>query len=214
MSSLRLCLFALLAFSLVSLAPRASAQDAAAETPAAEEHPTPTAPPYAQAVRHSIEKLVARDFDGAEVDAREALRLEPGRPEAHYYLAVALRAKGSGEEALAEYQATAQMGSAVSEPIWQVRGMQGAAEVLENLPGRLGDAREAWSQLLAFAQGNAGAIATELPRARITAIDRASEQERVYIEVRQRIAAREQELAQQAAEAARPQRRRRGRGRR
>jgi len=93
--------------------------------------------------------------------------------------------------------------------------MQGAGEVLENLPGRLGDAREAWSQLLAFAQGNAGVIAAELPRARITAIDRASEQERVYIEVRQRIAAREAELAQQAAEAAaQPRRRRRGRGRR
>jgi uncharacterized iron-regulated protein len=89
--------------------------------------------------------------------------------------------------------------------------MQGGAEVLEELPGRLGDAREAWSQLLAFAQGNAGVMAAELPRARITAIDRASEQERTYIEVRQRIAAREQELAEQAAEEAQPRRRRRGR---
>jgi len=137
-----------------------------------------------QAVQHCIEKLVAHDLDGAEVDAREALRTEPGRPEAHYYLAVALRAKGQGDEALAEYRAAAQMGSAVGEPMWQARGMQGAAETLESLPGR---------------QGNAGVLAVELPRARITAIDRASEQERVYIDVRQRIAAREQELAAAAS---------------
>lgn len=198
-----------LAAGATTLTSTASAQDD--EGPA--ETSAPSASPYIQAVRHAIEKLVAHDLDGAEVDAREALRLEPGQPEAHYYLAVALRAKGSGEEALAEYRAAAQMGSAAGKAMWQARGMQGAAEILEELPGRLGDAREAWSQLLAFAQGNPGVIAADLPRARITAIDRASEQERVYIEVRQRIAAREQELAQQAAEqeaSQRSHRRRRG----
>jgi len=206
MSLLRIGLFTL---SLSLMTSAVVAQDA--EEPAAAA--APSASPYMQAVRHAVEKLVSRDLDGAEVDAREALRTEPGRPEAHYYLAVALRAKGSGEEALAEYRAAAQMGGAVGEPMWQARGMQGAAEVLEDLPGRLGDAREAWAQLLAFAQGNAGVMAVELPRARVTAIDRASEQERMYIEVRQRIAAREQELAQQAAEQAQQERSNRRRGR-
>lgn len=197
-------------------APQARAQGDADEAEAEPEPAPSSATPYWQAVRRGLDKTIARDLDGAAVEFREAIQLEPGQVEAHYYLGVALRLKGEQGEALGSLDTARQMAVAQSSVQWQVRVMNTRADLLEEMPGRLGEAREAWGELLSFAQSNPTAMNSEWPRARLTAIDRAIEQERVYIEVRQAIAAREAELAQQeserqAREAERSRRGRRGR---
>lgn len=199
----RLALFllalALTAPTFVLDASSARAQDDADE---AEQAEAPSATPYWQAVRRGLDKTIARDLDGAVVEFREAIQLEPGLVEAHYYLGVALRLKSEQADALTSLDTARQLATAQNSIMWQVRVMNTRADLLEEMPGRLGEAREAWSELLGFAQSNPTAMNSEWPRARLTAIDRAIEQERVYIDVRQAIAAREAELAQQETERA------------
>ncbi|MDH5490611.1 MAG: hypothetical protein OEY14_01430, partial [Myxococcales bacterium] len=63
--------------------------------------------------------------------------------------------------------------------------------------------------VLGFAQANPAQIAPAVAQVRLSAIEAATAQERRYMDVRQRIAEREEELRQEAAaEAARPRRRR------
>ena len=202
-----------LLLALTGLAAPAAAQDQGAsgdEASEASEAP-PSATPYIQAVRRGIEALVAGNHSEAQTTLRDAVSLDPGQPQAHYYLAVAHRRAGQNEQAVESYRTCAQMGAATSQVWWQARGLMGVAEVLEEMPGRLGEARDAWTEVMHYAQGNPGIIAPEAARARITAIDQAGEQERVYIEVRQRIAEREAERQREEAEQSRRQNRRRRR---
>lgn len=62
------------------------------------------------------------------------------------------------------------------------------ADLLERIPGKLGDAMNAWRALRDLALARPGSIDAAIPTARIAAIERASEQEMIYRQVRKRLA--------------------------
>ena len=72
----------------------------------------------------------------------------------------------------------------------QLRGWVLQAEILERTPGKLGAARKAWVALEKFLKNSPGVVPSNMPRAHIRAIDRASKQEHRYRKVRARIAQR------------------------
>ncbi|MDH5492723.1 MAG: hypothetical protein OEY14_12290, partial [Myxococcales bacterium] len=173
---------------LLTMIPTALAQEEASGEEA--EAAPPSATPYFQALRRGMEKVVGGDLSGALVDLREAVGLEPQRPEAHCHLATALRLSGENGAALEEYRSCANTASAMGDAVFRARGLLGAADALEAIPGRLGEARDAWNALLEFAQANPAQIAPAVAQVRLSAIEAATAQERRYMDVRQRIAER------------------------
>ena len=69
--------------------------------------------------------------------------------------------------------------------------LQGVAETLERMEGRLSQARQAWAAYVEFAEAHREVASPELGRARMQAIDRIEQQAQADAEVRQRIAERE-----------------------
>ena len=170
---------------VASLVLALSAPAVAQERPAASE--------YVQRVQQGIALLTAGDAGGSINVFRQAVQLDGNRPEAIYYLACANRLTGSLDEAVRGFERAADV--AETEPRWRARALQGISETLERMHGRVEDARRAWQAYVQFADRNATVAHPQLGRARIQAIDMMAEQERVYVEVRARIAARERENA-------------------
>ncbi len=192
----------LAALLLLTLAPAA----ARAQDDAAAERPRPETPPYMVEVQNGLRLAAARDFDGATAALRQAVQLNPSAPEAYYYQGEVHRLRGSLPEALESFRTAQRMAEQANEPKWQARAMQGAAETLERQEGQLAQARDAWLAYARFADGHRDTVNPEVARARIQAIDVVIEQEQAYVAVRQRIAERERENAQNP-----PQGQRRGR---
>ena len=154
----------------------------------------PGADAYTQRVQAGIALLVVGDSGGATAAFRDAVGMDGNRPMAPYYLAAASRLSGNLEDALNGFRRAAELGQA--EPRWRGRALQGVAETLERMQGRLEDARTAWLEYVRFADANSVVTFPQLGRARVSAIDALLEQERAYVDVRERIAARERENAQ------------------
>ena len=190
---------ALLAALLLVLAPAlASAQ--AAERPSADA--------YTREVQRGIEQLAGGDAAGATTTFREAQAREARRPEAPYYLATLLRMTGDLEGAVSGFSQAAALAQAASLPRWQARALHGVASTLERILGRVEEARAAWQAYSTFADANPTVADSQLGRARVQAIDLMNEQEQAYVQVRQRIADREEELRREAEQ---PRQRRRAR---
>jgi len=67
----------------------------------------PMATPADTAAEHlskGNELLAAKDFSGAIHEYREAVRLSPRNPRAHFELGLALKSKGDLDEAVSEYR--------------------------------------------------------------------------------------------------------------
>jgi Flp pilus assembly protein TadD len=62
------------------------------------------------------ERLRARDLDGAIAQFREALRLAADNPQAHYQLALALRARGEIREAEPHFAEAARLAPYLKPP--------------------------------------------------------------------------------------------------
>jgi tetratricopeptide (TPR) repeat protein len=190
----------------------ASAQGRHGAPPAqAGAHGGPTERPHAdettQHVQHGIELLLRGDNAGAMSAFREAAGAEASRPEPQYYIGVANRMAGNFPDALAAFQQAAALAERGNAPSWRARALHGIASTLERMDGRADDARTAWQQYATFADANQRVASPQVGRARVQAIDVMNEQERVYVQVRQRIAEREEERRREAQEAAEPRRR-------
>lgn len=174
---------ALLSLGLsLAVAGPASAQDA------------PGADAYTQRVQQGIALLVSGDAGGSMSVFRQAIASDGNRPEAIFYLACANRMAGNLQDAVTGFERAADM--ADSQPRWRARALEGVAMTLERMHGQLEQARAAWQAYVQFADTNAAIAHPQMGRARIQAIDVMVEQERAYVSVRERIAARERENAQ------------------
>lgn len=129
----------------------------------------------------------AGDREGALAAFREAVALDPSRPDIVCHLAEAQRLAGDHEAALEGYRACVRIARAANEPRWIARGLHGIASTFERMPARLLEARGAWQEYVVFADGAAAHASPMLGRARITAIDQVIELERVMVDVRARI---------------------------
>jgi hypothetical protein len=185
-------------FVLSALASTASAQVASSVTA-----PTPTPPPagptYAQRMREATEQIAHGDRAGAVGHLRDAIGAEPSRPDAHCLLAEGLRAGGDATGALESYQTCLRLARAEDNVLMIARALHGVASTYERLPEHLADARTAWMEYSHFADGATRVAQGSIGRDRVTAIDVMTEQERVYVDVRARIAERERIAAEAAA---------------
>ncbi len=100
-----------------------------------------------QILGEGVQRVVQGNFPEAEKKLREALREDPSLSEAHYNLAVALRAQGQFAEAASEYRIASKMFG--DEPRI-AQALYGEALARESL----GDTR-AWDVYLAFARPRA-----------------------------------------------------------
>ncbi|MFO0695842.1 MAG: tetratricopeptide repeat protein [Polyangiales bacterium] len=154
-----------------------------------------TASPAAIAIQEGLEALrTGRSADAlpAFVRARES---EPSRPEAHYYLGVALRREGRLDDALVTFRTALSVATTANDAALRLRARIAVADTLERMPGRLAEARAAWDELRqAAAQGDA-TIPSDLPRLRVEAIDARLRLDEEATVVRRRIEERAQAAA-------------------
>jgi tetratricopeptide (TPR) repeat protein len=187
----------------VLAAPVASAQQRQAQPQAQPAQPArPGADEYTTRVRAGIDQLAGGDTNGALSTFREALAMNGARPEAQYYIGEASRVSGNLAQAVSAFQQAAALALSANEPRWQGRALHGVASTLERMEGRIEDARTAWQEYVRFADSHTNVSDPGVGRARIQAIDMMNEQEQVYVQVRQRIAEREQERAREEREGA------------
>lgn len=192
---------------LLSMLLCASAHAQEAPTDPDGESTTPGADEYTQRVQAGIALLVAGDNGGATNAFRDAVGMDGSRPMAPYYLAAANRMGGRLGDALDGFRRAAEL--AGERPRWKGRALQGVAETLERMDGRLEEARTAWQEYVRFADANVAVTFPAMGRARVSAVNLVIEQETAYVAVRERIAARERENAQSSDTP--PRRRRRSR---
>jgi Flp pilus assembly protein TadD len=69
------------------------------------------------AVNAGVERLKANDLTGAIEKFREAIRLSPDDPQAHYQLALALTRRGAREEARLEFEAARRLAPYLKAPV-------------------------------------------------------------------------------------------------
>jgi hypothetical protein len=166
--------------ALVMLSALASAASAAAQ-----------APTYEARIRQAAVQIATGDRQTGMATLRTAVAESPSRPEAICYLAEAYRLGGDFVAALDNFQACLRVARSANNTAYVARAMHGVASTFERMPEHLTDARTAWLEYARFADGATSVASAQIGRERVTAIDVASEQEHVYVEVRQRIAERE-----------------------
>lgn len=160
-----------------------------AASPALAQEAAPGADAYTRRVQEGIALLLSGDSGGSMGIFRQAIQADGNRPQAIYYLACANRITGNLDDAVTGFERAADV--ADEDPRWRARALEAVAMTLERIHGRLEQARAAWQAYVQFADANAAVAHPQLGRARIQAIDLMGEQERAYVEVRERIEARE-----------------------
>lgn len=149
------------------------------------------APTYEQRVRTATEGIAHGDRTAAMASLRTAIADAPSRPEAHCAIAEGYRAGGDFTAALDSFQTCLRWAREDDNVLYIARGLHGVASSYERLPEHLADARTAWQEYAHFADGASRVASASEGRERVQAIDVAGEQERVYVDVRARIAERE-----------------------
>lgn len=178
-----------LALAMTAVTSSASAQSAA--------------PSYEQRVREATEQIAHGDRAAGIASMRTAITDAPTRAEAQCVLAEGLRVNGDLQGALDAYQSCLRIARAASDQLSTARALHGVASTYERMPDHLTDARTAWMEYTRFADGAARVAPGTIGRERVSTIDVAGEQERVYVDVRARIADR-QRIAREAAAAPPP----------
>lgn len=169
---------------------------------AAAQEPTPE---FQAQVQTGVRRMIGQQLSQAVREFQAAVDLDPGQPAGHYHLGEAKRATGDLDGALSAFRTCSSVAQRRGDLLHQARCVFATADTLERMAapepgtrvddGGLEAAREGWRDVLRFAESNARLVNPQIARARLTAIDQALEQERVYVDVRQRIAAREQAAA-------------------
>ena len=166
----------LLTFALTAVTSVASAQ---------------AAPTYEQRVRQATEQIAHGDRAQGMAATRDAIAEAPSRPDGYCLLAEGYRASGDFTAALDNFQTCLRWAREASNQLYQARALHGVASAYERMPEHLADARTAWMEYAHFADGASRVASASEGRERVQAIDVAGEQERVYVDVRTRIAERE-----------------------
>ncbi|HHH28192.1 MAG TPA: hypothetical protein ENK57_07585 [Polyangiaceae bacterium] len=171
-----------------------AAGTAAAQDAPTQDAPTPGADEYTRRVQAGIQSAITGDRGAALAAFRDAIALDGSRPQAPYYLAATQRAAGELQDAVTGFERARDL--AADSPRWRARALQAIADTLERMEGQLQQARAAWNAYVQFADANAAVSHPQMGRARAHAIDAMLEQERAFVSVRERIAARERENAE------------------
>jgi len=169
----------------------------AATPPAPAARPAPTASAYVLKMRAGIVQAMAGNHEAAVTTLREAVQIEPSSPDAYYYMGEAQRIQGDMAAALQSFQTSLRM--ATGDDGMRARAMHGIASTLERIDGRSAEARTAWASLSTFADAHRDIANPEIPRARVESLDRITTLAEQYVQVRERIAARERENAARPA---------------
>ncbi|MFW6049681.1 MAG: hypothetical protein ACODAU_00825 [Myxococcota bacterium] len=198
---------------------RSSSEDAESAGEEAATGATELTPPYAVKAQNGIRLLLAKDLEAAAAAAREAIRLDPRRPQGHYVLGSVLRTKGDLQEALESFETAARM--AGSDAGWRARAEAGAALVLEALATQqiretegeerppeaprvnepvLERVRRAWERVREAGEDGARSADPDTVTARLQAIDAVIETDEKAAGVRTKIAEREKEKAEEEEE--------------
>ncbi len=182
-----------------------------AEQPAVEA-PGPRTPPYEKKVREGIEAFVRGDAQAARATCLEAVQMEVDRPEAYYYLGVALRTLGDLPGATQAFRNALQRAEAKGDHAMALRARVGLADVAERSvrPVQM-DAGERpvvdtegldrvqteWRNLRTAFEAREEEQWAQVAEARAQAAFQVVEQDQAYVEVRKRIAEREREKAEE-----------------
>lgn len=177
---------------LACLVAAASTAPVSAEVTASTATVVPTASPSAAALVEGLAKLRANDAAGAMADFQRAIAADLAAADGHYYLGVAQRRAGELDRALESFRTAKTRADTIGDATFGARARVAIAMTLDRISGRVEDARAAWVEVQGFAEAHPGAIAPELARGRIAAIDQVRELERTYEPVRQRITSRAQ----------------------
>jgi hypothetical protein len=150
---------------------------------------------YESRVRQAAVQVATGDRAAGLALLRTAVADSPSRPDAICYLAEAYRVSGDFVAALDNFEACLRVARTAGNAAFTARAMHGVASTFERMPEHLADARAAWLEYARFADGATSVASAQIGRERVTAVDVVTEQERVYVEVRQRIAERERVAA-------------------
>lgn len=151
-------------------------------------------PAYDQALDAGFRSALARDWDSALASLRSAVQIDPSDPRALQLIAEVHVIKQDYVSAIDAFRAVARVAAVAADLRAQARALQGIAQALERIVARREEAREAWREYARFAAQRPDVALAEVARARIQAIDRVIEQERVSVEVKARIDARAREM--------------------
>jgi TolA-binding protein len=155
------------------------------------------------AIQRGNQAFLARDFDTALAAYREAAMSTPPLPIAHYFIGAAQRAKGSFDEAIESFRTAARLAGDGDAGL-KAKALFNVAMTLENKQD-LASARDAWLEYKTWCTTHASIAGfPQVADERVAVIDAIRELDRVYADVRTRIADRERVVAEQAAQAANP----------
>jgi tetratricopeptide (TPR) repeat protein len=174
-------------------------QEAGTAATAAPAPPPSRTPPAWEAVQRGHRAFLARDFDTALAAYREAAMSTPPLPIAHYFIGCALRAKQQFDEAIESFRTAARL-AGDTDPGLRAKALFNVAMTLE-LKNTYPQAREAWQEYKAFCTTHAAiACFPAVADGRIAQMTIIDQLEQAYAAVRQRIADRERQAAEQAAQ--------------
>lgn len=157
---------------------------------------------YEGRVRQATEQIAHGDRASATTTLRAAIAEAPARAAAYCVLGEAQRVASDFQGSLESFQNCLRFARDEDDVLYIARAMHGVATAHERL-GQLTEARAAWLEYQRFAEGATRVASPTQARERVSAIDVQGEQERVYVDVRARIAERER-IAREAAAAPPP----------
>ncbi|MBN1771400.1 MAG: hypothetical protein JXB32_09075 [Deltaproteobacteria bacterium] len=175
-----------------------AAEPAEPETPPApalEPGMSVNTPPAWIAIQRGHRAFLARDFDTALAAYREAAMATPPLPIAHYFIGSAQRAKGQFDEALESFRTVSRLAGETDAGL-KAKALMNVAWTLE-AKRDLAGAKEAWLEYKTWCTTHASIAGfPQTADERIAAIDTVRQLDETYAAVRQRIAEREQQAAQ------------------
>ena len=157
---------------------------------------------YEARVRQATEQIAHGDRATATTTLQAAIAEAPSRPAAYCTLGEAQRVASDFQGSLASFQSCLRFARDEDDVLQIARAMHGVATAHERL-GQMAEARAAWLEFQRVAEGATRVASATQARERVSAIDVQGEQERVYVDVRGRIAERER-IAREAAAAPPP----------
>jgi len=153
------------------------------------------------AIQRGHRAFQARDFDTALAAYREAAMATPPLTIAHYFIGAAQRAKGSFDEAIESFRTASRL-AGDSDPGLKAKALFNIAMTFE-AKHDLASAREAWLEYKTWCTTHASIAGyPQIADERVATIDAVQALNQNYEAVRQRIADRVRQVAEDAAAAA------------
>lgn len=171
------------------------AEPAAPPAPPLEPGMSPNTPQAWVAIQRGHRAFIARDFDTALAAYREAAMATPPVPITHYFIGAAQRAKGQIDEALESFRTASRL-AGDSDAALKAKALMNIAWMLE-MKQDLAGAREAWLEYKTWCTTHASIAGfPQTADERVAAIEKIQQLDQAYAAVRQRIAERQAQAAQ------------------